>query len=505
MKIALAQLNPTIGDLKGNANQILTTAKQVTTQGVKLLLTPELSLCGYPPRDLLLNDSFIIEMQQTLEQLAKDLPPNLSVLIGLATPNPDIAITQPSLICVPQAINLLGILNVPDTSSLAWQWTLPNGTSATTQNVNNYQLNAAGSNTATLTATNSTGCIGNASVTFNANPKPNINAGNDITICKGTGQTLTATGGSTYSWSPSIGLNTTTGASVIATPDSVRNYYVVGTSAVGCKNYDTVKVSVKYPFKMQHSLGDTLCVGESGILKTTGAFSYNWYQNNFAPAQGLSSTTSPIVTANPNTTTTYAVIGTDDKNCFKDTAFFLVKVYPIPTISAGLDKTINVGQSTTLTPTASSDVTNITWSPSTWVVGSTYPSITIKPNLNTEYKVTAKNPGGCSSTDYVSVFVLCDGTNFFIPNTFSPNGDGVNDKFFPRGTGLFTIKQLRIFNRWGEEVFAKYSFKANQEANGWDGTRNGQPMAIDAYVYMIEIQCENNTTLVYKGNVSLIK
>ncbi len=89
MKIALAQLNPTIGDLQGNAAQILATAQAVVTQGVKLLLTPELSLCGYPPRDLLLNDSFIIEMNQTLQQLARDLPTDLSVLIGVATPNPD--------------------------------------------------------------------------------------------------------------------------------------------------------------------------------------------------------------------------------------------------------------------------------------------------------------------------------------------------------------------------------------------------------------------------------
>lgn len=91
MKIALAQLNPTIGDLQGNAEQILKTAQKVANQGVKLLLTPELSLCGYPPRDLLLNAHFITEMEQTLDRLAQDLPPDLSVLIGLATPNPDLA------------------------------------------------------------------------------------------------------------------------------------------------------------------------------------------------------------------------------------------------------------------------------------------------------------------------------------------------------------------------------------------------------------------------------
>jgi NAD+ synthase (glutamine-hydrolysing) len=93
MKIALAQLNPTIGDLKNNAAQILETARQVVTQDVKLLLTPELSLCGYPPRDLLLNTHFIDEMERELQQLAEDLPPDLHVLVGLATPNLDRAMT----------------------------------------------------------------------------------------------------------------------------------------------------------------------------------------------------------------------------------------------------------------------------------------------------------------------------------------------------------------------------------------------------------------------------
>ncbi len=93
MKIALAQLNPTIGDLKNNAQQILETAKNVSTKEVTLLLTPELSLCGYPPRDLLLNTHFIAEMEQTLNQLARDLPPDLYALIGLATPNSNFTVT----------------------------------------------------------------------------------------------------------------------------------------------------------------------------------------------------------------------------------------------------------------------------------------------------------------------------------------------------------------------------------------------------------------------------
>ena len=88
MKIAIAQLNPTIGDLTGNAQKILNAAKLAASQDARLLLTPELSLCGYPPRDLLLNPSFVESMATTLQQLAEDLPPQLAVLVGTVEPNP---------------------------------------------------------------------------------------------------------------------------------------------------------------------------------------------------------------------------------------------------------------------------------------------------------------------------------------------------------------------------------------------------------------------------------
>jgi len=87
MKIALAQLNPLIGDISGNAQQILEIAEIATNAEVRLLLTPELSLFGYPPRDLLLNPSLISLMGENLENLAQQLPPNLAVLVGTVTPN----------------------------------------------------------------------------------------------------------------------------------------------------------------------------------------------------------------------------------------------------------------------------------------------------------------------------------------------------------------------------------------------------------------------------------
>ena len=89
MKIAIAQLNPTIGDLSGNARQILAIAKQAAKQGVRVLLTPELSLCGYPPRDLLLIPGFVKSVSVELQNLAQQLPTQLAVLVGIVESNPD--------------------------------------------------------------------------------------------------------------------------------------------------------------------------------------------------------------------------------------------------------------------------------------------------------------------------------------------------------------------------------------------------------------------------------
>lgn len=89
MNIALAQLNPTIGDLDGNAAQLLAAAEAAADQGASLLLTPELSLCGYPPRDLLLQGQFVARLEQVLHQLALDLPPQLQALIGTVVANPE--------------------------------------------------------------------------------------------------------------------------------------------------------------------------------------------------------------------------------------------------------------------------------------------------------------------------------------------------------------------------------------------------------------------------------
>lgn len=413
---------------------------------------------------------------------------------------PEISAAQPLNGCVPLTVNLRGTLLNADTAAINWVWRMSSGQTFIGQQYNPPAIKKGGNYTVTLIAINSSGCRDTASVGFEAYALPPINAGQDIYVCEGTSQTITATGGSSYLWSPATGLSCTTCASPIAKPSSPIMYTVTGKSSQGCVNKDSIMVDVVYPFEMQQGYPDTLCVGGSAILTISGASTYSW-----SPATGLNSTTASSVKAAPAITTEYTVIGKDGKNCFSDTAYFPVKVYPIPKVSVKADTAINVGSIVTLTPTLSADVTKVMWSPSIAILSSNYPSVTVKPTSNVQYRVRVSNPGGCMAEASLNVVVLCNGANVFIPNTFSPNGDGANEIFYPRGTGLFGIKQAKIFNRWGEEVFAKINFSANDPSAGWNGTYKGQRLAPDVYVYMFEILCENNTVMLYKGNITLLK
>jgi gliding motility-associated-like protein len=177
----------------------------------------------------------------------------------------------------------------------------------------------------------------------------------------------------------------------------------------------------------------------------------------------------------------------------------------MPLVNAGLDKTINVGNSVELDAVVSNDVTTINWSPTGDIFRNTREGITVKPTQNTAYTVEVKNAGGCVARDRVNVFVICNGNNVFVPNLFSPNDDGANDIFYPRGTGIFRIKSMRIFNRWGEAVFEKSSFNSNDAAAGWDGKYKGTKLNADVYVYILELICDNNSILSFKGNVTLVR
>ncbi|MEO6833420.1 MAG: gliding motility-associated C-terminal domain-containing protein, partial [Chitinophagaceae bacterium] len=127
------------------------------------------------------------------------------------------------------------------------------------------------------------------------------------------------------------------------------------------------------------------------------------------------------------------------------------------------------------------------------------------PRYTRTYVATGYDKNGCFATDTVTVFVRCNGDSVFIPNTFSPNGDGHNDRFFPRGTGIDRMMSFRIFNRWGEMVFERLNFAVNDESAGWDGSYKGQQLPPDVYVYTMQSRCEDGQVVQWKGDVTLMK
>jgi gliding motility-associated-like protein len=414
--------------------------------------------------------------------------------------SPQGAIQQSANGCVNLTVNFSGLLTVQDTSSVTWNWDFGNPVHSTLMTPPSQIYNVAGNYPITLLVTNSSGCKDTVRSVVEAYAIPTIDAGIDTMICKGRGATLQATGGSTYVWTPSTGLSCTNCASPVANPANPVQYFVTGTSIHGCINRDSIKVSVKYPFAMTASRKDSLCMGSSLRISANGAYTYVW-----SPSTGLDNPSSASPMASPSTTTTYQVIGTDDKGCFKDTAYVPVIVFDIPRVEAGADRTINVGQSIDLIPQVSADVIDARWSPTGSIFRDIFPGVTVKPNATTTYTVLVTNRGGCTASDQLTVNVLCNGANMFIPNTFSPNGDGMNDLFYPRGSGIFTIKSIKIFSRWGEIIFEKNNFNANDASKAWDGTFKGKKLNSDVFVYMVEVVCDNNEKLVFKGNVALIK
>lgn len=212
------------------------------------------------------------------------------------------------------------------------------------------------------------------------------------TICPGQSVTLTASGATTYTWTPPAGLNTTSGPSVVATPASTTTYTVTG--SVSCSvTIDTVIVNV-IPALVTASPDASICPGGSTTLSASGASTYTWN-----PAAGLSSTNISNPVASPAVTTTYTVTGTTAANCI-DMDEVIVTVTPL-IVSAGSDASICTGGSTTLN---ASGATTYTWSPAASLSSSTSANPVASPSSSTTYTVTGTT-GTCTDTDEVVVSV----------------------------------------------------------------------------------------------------
>ncbi|MBL0288374.1 MAG: gliding motility-associated C-terminal domain-containing protein [Bacteroidetes bacterium] len=121
------------------------------------------------------------------------------------------------------------------------------------------------------------------------------------------------------------------------------------------------------------------------------------------------------------------------------------------------------------------------------------------------FYVSVTNEEGCESVDSVfvdvkKIIVNCEEESLFLPNSFSPNGDGINDKLYIRTEELFENVILRVFNRWGELVF-----ETNDQKIGWDGRYKGFDAIGDSFAYYFEGICASKEKIVKKGNITIIR
>jgi gliding motility-associated-like protein len=364
----------------------------------------------------------------------------------------------------------------------------------------NYKFVNVGNYKITLIAGTSQQCFDTATLNLQVLQSPNVKVSADATICREKSIGLQATGAVSYVWYPVEGLNCANCPNPIARPFASTQYVAKGTAANGCYQFDTVNVNVKQPFKILASKSDSLCLGKSMQLTASGADSYSW-----SPAVGLSNPLSATPVATPTISTTYRVVGSDNQ-CFTDTAYVRIGVGKIPSIELGPDQTLNTGAPFTIKPIVTNGtIKTWSWTPATDLSCSDCAEPVAAPGNNITYAATAVTPYGCVAKDTISFKVFCENSQVFVPNAFTPDGDGINDMLMVRARGINKVRYFRIFNRWGEMVFERYNFQPNDQSNGWDGKYKGQDSGPAVYVYMLEVECSNGTPFTYKGNITLVK
>lgn len=324
-----------------------------------------------------------------------------SVLVmGINSPG---NIVGPSPVCEGQ---LGSVYTTPNINGTTFAWTVTGGSLVTGQGTNSITVDwgSAGPGSVEVVATNAQGCLsGPTTLQVNVVSLPVTIAGADVLVCLGAGATLgsepTGPPGSSFQWTPAIGLDDPTNSNPVATP-LVTTDYVVTVQNSGCANTDTVRVTVSDP-QVDAGSDAAFCAGGSAQLQATGTGGFSW-----APATGLNATDIADPIATPSITTTYTVTLTDQANC-TDTDSVVVTVNDLPTASAGPDATPCASTTIQLggAPTGPAGST-FAWSPAVGLNDNTLANPTLSVTVDVEYVVTVTDANSCVNTDTMEVTVL---------------------------------------------------------------------------------------------------
>ncbi|MFH1005419.1 MAG: SBBP repeat-containing protein, partial [Bacteroidota bacterium] len=320
-------------------------------------------------------------------------------------------------------------------------------------------------------------CSDTASSEVTVSPSPSVSVSGNTMLCTGDITTLTASGGEYYLWN-----NGATTSSIIVTPSATSTYSVVASIGV-CRDTASVNVTVSST-PIASATSTTICAGQIATLIASGGGNYNWSTGE----------TTESISISPTTTTTYSVV-VSIGSCL-DTTTASIIVNSNPTANAWSNTTITAGNSTML---SASGGTSYIWSN-----GVNDSVITVSPPITTNYCVTVSN-GNCTDTACVTVFVEpldCSTTGkLYLPNAFSPNGDGENDVLKIYFGNLQCIKtfHLVIYNRLGEKIFETTNPMAE-----WNGYYKNMLENTAVFVYYLKATLITEEKITKKGNVSLI-
>ncbi len=356
------------------------------------------------------------------------------------------------------------------------------------------QVTASPSVTTVYQVTGSNGqCLAFGQVTVVVVPFPNLNLTTpNYKICQTHSTAIYANGAEQYLWSPLNNLSFTQASMVMAYPMSSTNYTVRGYNKLGsvtCSMAKEILIEVVPQVTANVSSSVVICIGQSTKLYASGGNTYSW-----SPAEGLNQADIYNPLSTPKASIVYTVEVSNSGNC-GTTATVMVKVNPNPTVSAGEDFAANLDEEMRLN---ASGTGTLTWVSGEGILCAACPNSQIMPKKSGCYIVEAVNEFGCKSRDEVCVEVTSN-YNIYIPNIFSPNGDGNNDVFIVYGTGL-TKFEMNVFDRWGEKLFV-----SKDQLVGWDGTFKGELCKNDAYTYQIKYQALDGKTYTRTGHVTLMK
>ncbi|MCI5081936.1 MAG: gliding motility-associated C-terminal domain-containing protein, partial [Saprospiraceae bacterium] len=282
------------------------------------------------------------------------------------------------------------------------------------------------------------------------------------------------------------------GESQLTTSGTYQTSYINNN---GCDSIVTLQLEV-IPSVELFGADVSICEGEEVDLEVYGSENVQWF-----PATGLSCSNCPNPVASPSETTIYLVQTEGCGGTVVETEI-MVEVLEKPTLQTNEGRTITPGEEVELEAEGTWGMGAVNWEGPEGLICQDCPRITVLPQGNSIYEASVMNDEGCLASDTVHIQVRldCIEGDFFIPNAFSPNGDGTNESFHITAYTDAQLEYLRIYDRWGELMFETNDF--NQV---WDGRFRGKLLNPGVYVYYMRVKCPDEESYERFGNVTLIR